>query len=207
MPDDKIFTCSLSDFYHERADKWREEAFKIIEATPFQYLILTKRPDRILDWHGVEAWPVGKMPILKRAIPSNVWLGVSISNTRGLWRLGYLAQIPAAIRWISFEPLLARIVMDAEQYKKFVVAIDWVVTGGESGGGARRFVPRTALELIDLAHGLKIPAFHKQNGGTKKIGATWGGDKLQGKTYKEYPEFKTAVPRGAAYRATQMEVF
>lgn len=187
---DLIFTCSLSDFYHEDADGWREEAFKIIEATPFQYLILTKRPERILDWHGVDAWPVGFMPLLTRPIPSNVWLGVSVSDTKGLWRLDELANIPAAIRWISFEPLLSRIRFTQEQLEKLTIAIEWIVTGGESGAGCRSFDPKDALALINyFKHQLGIACYHKQNGGTKKINGTWGGNELHGKTYKDYPEF------------------
>ena len=186
---DLIFTCSLSDFYHEAADEWREEAFRIIDATPFQYLILTKRPERILDWHGVDAWPIGKMPILSRPMPANVWLGVSISDTKGLWRLDELVKIPAAIRWISFEPLLSRIRFDGTKIHILDTQIKWIVTGGESGPGCRPFVPQNALEIIKICQLYGIPCYHKQNGGTKKIAGTWGGDTLHGKTYKDYPKF------------------
>jgi len=191
---DLIFTCSLSDFYHEDADPWREEAFQIIEDTPFQYLILTKRPERIIPWHGSQVLYGDRRISLRRPMPSNVWLGVSISDTKGLWRLDELTKIPAAIRWISFEPLISKIFFNDYDLKLLNTGIKWVVTGGERGSGCRPFVPQNALEIIEFCELMGIACFHKQNGGTKKIGGTWGGDKLHGKTFKDYPEFKPVHP-------------
>lgn len=92
-----VFTCSWSDWFHIDADPWRNEAWDIIRRTPqHTYMILTKRPGRIhrclpADWG--EGWP-------------NVWLGVSIEDAAVLHRADQLRKIPAALRFISAEPLL-----------------------------------------------------------------------------------------------------
>jgi len=91
-----IFTCSWSDFFVEHADQWRAAAWDVIRQTPqHTYQILTKRPERIRD-HLPEGWPF-----------RNVWLGVSVENPRFYHRIESLKVIPASIRFLSLEPLLA----------------------------------------------------------------------------------------------------
>jgi protein gp37 len=94
----KVFTCSWSDFFIEEADPWRNEAWDIIRLTPnLIYQILTKRPENIRDrlpkdWN--DGWP-------------NVWLGVTIENQKSANdRLPIVLNIPAAVRFLSCEPLL-----------------------------------------------------------------------------------------------------
>lgn len=109
-----IFTCSWSDFFHRGADEWRPEAWEIIKATPqHTYQILTKRPKNIQeclppDWG--DGYP-------------NVWLGVSVERQDLLQRIHWLAEVPAAVRWISFEPLIGPITL----YSEPMNAIDWAV--------------------------------------------------------------------------------
>ncbi len=101
----KIFTCSWSDFFIEEADQWREEAWRVIcETSHHTYQILTKRPERIADFatrslapgDTWNAWPAG-----------NVWLGVSAENQpMADLRIPLLLQVPAAVRFLSVEPLL-----------------------------------------------------------------------------------------------------
>lgn len=92
-----VFTCSWSDWFHVTADPWRDEAWDIIRRTPqHTYMILTKRPGRIHrclpdDWG--DGWP-------------NVWLGVSIETARFNHRADQLRRTPAALRFLSCEPLL-----------------------------------------------------------------------------------------------------
>lgn len=92
-----VFTCSWSDWFHPDADEWREEAWEVVRRTPhLTYQILTKRPERIQrrlppDWG--DGWP-------------NVWLGTSVESQRFVWRAEVLVRIPAAVRFISAEPLL-----------------------------------------------------------------------------------------------------
>lgn len=127
----KIFTCSWSDFFIEEADKWRDEAWDIIKRTPqHQWQILTKRPERIKqclpkDW-GEKGYP-------------NVWLGVSIENNAVAYdRLWRLIEIPAAIKFVSAEPLLERVDLLLDKCltgNAIEHGIDWVIVGGESGHG------------------------------------------------------------------------
>ncbi len=114
-----VFTCSWSDWFHEDADEWRQEAWEIIRQSPGStYQILTSRPDRILDhlppdWG--EGWP-------------NVWMGVTIGNRKFVDRADLLRQVPAVVRFISAEPLLGP--LDGLD----LTGIDWLIAGGESGG-------------------------------------------------------------------------
>ncbi len=117
----RIFTCSLSDFFHKEADLWRKEAWAIIKHTPhLVWLVLTKRPDRIAK-HLPGDWGDGY---------PNVWLGVSTGCRRTLTAMDMLRKIPAAVRWISSEPLLEDISAEIN-----LDGFGWVVTGGESGSG------------------------------------------------------------------------
>src|SRR3990167_5422001 len=85
--------CSWSDWFHETADPWRDEAWDIIRRTPrLTYQILTKRPERIADHLPADWGPTGY---------PNVWMGVSVENYRFTWRLDILANTPARIRFLS----------------------------------------------------------------------------------------------------------
>jgi protein gp37 len=115
----KIFTCSWSDFFIQEADAWRGEAWNVMMQTPWHtYLVLTKRPERI-----------GKNQLLMW--PKNIWLGVSVETTRQYHRIDKLREIPAHIRWLSMEPLLAKTV------NTNLHGIHWVIVGTESGPKAR----------------------------------------------------------------------
>lgn len=96
----RVFTCSLSDFFHAKADSWRPDAWKVIRDTPnIVWLILTKRPSRI-ESHLPADWP--------DAYP-NVWLGTSTGCVQTLVNMDVLRKVPIhekAVRWISAEPLL-----------------------------------------------------------------------------------------------------
>src|SRR3989304_5402627 len=99
----KVFTCSISDFFIEEADTWRDEAWEIIRRTPhLTYQILTKRPERILDclpddWLAFDAF-------------ENVWLGTSCENQRFVdERIAELLAVPASVHFLSCEPLLGPI--------------------------------------------------------------------------------------------------
>jgi protein gp37 len=91
-----VFTCSWSDWFIEEADAWRDEAWDIVRSTPhLTYQILTKRPERITD-HLPSDWPL-----------RNVWLGVSVEDQANAdKRIPELLRIPAAVRFLSVEPLL-----------------------------------------------------------------------------------------------------
>jgi protein gp37 len=120
----RVFTCSLSDFFHTKADPWRAEAWKTIRNTPnLNWLILTKRPELIAkrlpaDWSGIgfDCYP-------------NVWLGVSVCHRGAYRKMDILREIPCALRWISAEPLLE------DLHDINLDGFGWVVAGGESGSG------------------------------------------------------------------------
>jgi protein gp37 len=122
----RVFTCSMSDFFHPGADLWRPEAWQIIKScTNLDWLILTKRPERVLerlpcDWS--DGYP-------------NVWLGVSCGYREALPFLDHLRAIPAALKFVSAEPLLER--MD---FRPYLGWLDWIITGCERAARGQRQV-------------------------------------------------------------------
>lgn len=161
-----VFTCSWSDWFHEDADPWRHEAWAIVRACPnLHFQILTKRADRIAD-HLPTDWGTGY---------PNAWLGVSVENRKhGLPRVGLLREIPAAIRFLSIEPLL-------EDLGRFDLrGIHWVIVGGESGAGARPFDVAWARRIRDACAAAGVPLFLKQLGANVQAGyedaAAWLGE-------------------------------
>jgi protein gp37 len=178
----KVFVCSYSDFWIEEADPWRADAWDVMRRRPdLIFQIPTKRPQRIMeclpaDWGN--GWP-------------NVWLGVTIEDVHVAWRWESLLAVPAAIRWISWEPAIGPFPILPAMNR-----IDWIVSGGESGPGARRADPQWFTDIAVWTRKNRIPLFHKQNGGTLKIDGAWGGDELMfygaPMRIREFPK----VPRG-----------
>ncbi|MBW7934497.1 MAG: phage Gp37/Gp68 family protein [Gemmatimonadaceae bacterium] len=147
----RVFSCSWSDWFHRDADPWRAEAWAIIRATPhLTYQILTKRPGRIAR-HLPKDWGDGY---------PNVWLGVSLETQGYASRLAVLADIPARVRFMSAEPLLSRLTLDA-----WLPGFHWVIAGGESGPGARPMALHWVRRLRDDCAFHGVPFFLKQLGG------------------------------------------
>ena len=118
----KIFTSSLTDFFHESIDSYRHEAWDIIRKCPqHTFQVLTKRPERIKD-HLPEDWGAGW---------SNVWLGTSVGSNPGLKRVYPLLEVPTRVRFISFEPLHEKLSLPFDFGE--LSMIDWAIIGGESG--------------------------------------------------------------------------
>jgi protein gp37 len=164
----RVFVNSMSDLFHSDvpadfiADVW-----KVMEDTPrHTYQILTKRPDRMMEI----------VPGLKK-LP-NVWLGTSIEDGRVLDRLGELRQVPATIRFVSFEPLIGSVV-GAD-----LAGIHWAIVGGESGPKARYMDPAWVDEIEHLCRQAGTAFFFKQWGGRNKKAT---GRMLNGRTYDEMP--------------------
>ncbi|PHQ30887.1 DUF5131 family protein [Leeuwenhoekiella nanhaiensis] len=150
----KIFTCSMSDFFHEGADEWRADAWEIIKKTPnHSYLILTKRPERIKE-NLPEDW--------SKENYGHVWLGVTVESQKEVHRIHTLGEIPCEVRWVSFEPLLGNIELSQQELE----ILDWAVIGGESG--YKNQVRKTELSwynsLMFQIMGYGIPLFFKQLG-------------------------------------------
>lgn len=171
----RIFTCSWSDWFIKEADEWRPRAWEVIKMTPqYNYLILTKRVERVLDCLPAD-WGSGY---------KNVWLLVSTENQKYYdkrWPILY-KDIPAVVKGLSCEPLLGPIALDSKMLP------DWIITGGESDKSSPRESDINWFrDIRDFALNNKIPFFHKQHGGKKKIDGAWGGRVLVGKTWDEFP--------------------
>ncbi|HXS32267.1 MAG TPA: phage Gp37/Gp68 family protein [Solirubrobacterales bacterium] len=186
----RVFTCSWSDFFHPDADEWRDEAWALIAACPqYDWQILTKRPELIAD-RLPDDWGEGY---------ENVWLGVSIENRRFVDRADLLRATPAAVRFISAEPLLGPLINEcpvchggghctycAGLPGLDLAGIDWLIVGGESGSRHRPMHEEWALQLLDASGAPDgDPAFFfKQWGGPRP---TSGGRELDGRTWSEFP--------------------
>jgi protein gp37 len=146
-----IFVNSMSDFWHDKAkDAWRAEALEVMRAAPrHRFQVLTKRPENIA-------------PIMARmgltSLPENLWLGCTLEDGRVAERAPILARVPARIRFLSIEPITARVgPLDLS-------GIDWIITGGESGRRPRPNRPEWTREVRDQAEAGAIAFFHKQWG-------------------------------------------
>lgn len=178
-----VFTCSWSDWFHEAADAWRDEAWDIIRRSPhLTFQILTKRPERMAA-HMPKDWGDGY---------PNVWLGVSVENQRWVSRIPHLLNIPAAQHFLSCEPLLGPIDLKPILYgyepswHEFPDGISWVIVGGESGPDARPMELDWARTIRDHCVDAGVSFFLKQLGGHPDARAH---DKavLDGRTYTEFP--------------------
>lgn len=164
----RIFVNSMSDVFHAQFSVEQiRQVFEVMEQAAWhQFQVLTKRPERALRLSPHLLWP------------DNVWLGTSIEDMRVAKRADALRQTPAAVKFISAEPLLGP--LDALDLD----GIDWVIGGGESGAGHRACAPEWASGLRDQCVARGIAFFWKQWGGhTPKA----GGRLLEGKTWDEYP--------------------
>jgi protein gp37 len=199
----RVFTCSLSDFFHAKADPWRKQAWTIIKRTPhLAWLVLTKRPE-LIEARLPHDWGEGYR---------NVWLGVSTGVRRTLNKMDYLRRIPAAVRWVSAEPLLENISADIN-----LEGFSWVVVGGESGtgreyqwnpdadwkaenkkneGGRRTMRYEWAAALRDKVKAAGLPFMFKQVTAPK---SGYGYNALEGKDWHEFP----SAPNGLKWAKRQ----
>jgi protein gp37 len=145
-----VFTCSWSDWFHEDADAWREEAWAVVRRCPnLVFQVLTKRPERITE-HLPADWGDGY---------SNVWLGVSVERNDYCWRADVLRAVPARTRWVCAEPLLGPVPdLDLD-------GIHWLVVGGESGPDRRPMDLAWVRELRDKCGAARVPFYFKQANG------------------------------------------
>jgi protein gp37 len=177
----RIFVNSMSDLWHPLVpDDFIRRVFRVMQRTErHTYQILTKRPELMRLWFtrdGAE-WADTPLP--------NVWLGTSIENDRWVGRANELRDTPAAVRFISAEPLLSALPsLD-------LTDIDWLIVGGESGSSHRPMDEEWVRGLRNLANAAGTAFFFKQWGGkTPKS----GGRQLDGRTWDAYPDFSGAVP-------------
>lgn len=169
-----VFVNSMSDLFHERvpASEVRRifEVMRLAHWHSFQ--VLTKRPARCLELSNDLCWP------------DNVWMGTSVESADYLRRIELLRRVPAAVRFLSLEPLLGplpQLCLDG---------IHWVIVGGESGPGARQMEPSWVREIQRICARSEVPFFFKQWGGTRKKAA---GRVLDGKVWDEMPRCSPAA--------------
>ena len=130
------------------------------------FQVLTKRSDRLLDIANELPWP------------ENVWMGVSVEDKRVTHRIESLTKTPAAIKFLSCEPLIGPLDNLCLQN------IDWVIVGGESGPGSRPMQKQWVKSILKQCKDANVPFFFKQWGGVRK---DFTGRVLNGRTYDEMP--------------------
>jgi protein gp37 len=163
-----IFVDSMSDLFHSQIpDEYIFQVFEVMRQAHWHtFQVLTKRPGRLRRLGSRLQWP------------SNVWMGVSIERDELTPRADALRTVPAAVRFLSCEPLLGPL----PSLK--LEGIHWVIVGGESGPQARPIQKEWVIDLRDRCLNAHIPFFFKQWGGrTPKA----GGRLLEGHTWDEYP--------------------
>lgn len=163
----RIFVNSMSDLFHESIpDAWIERIFQVMyDAKRHVFQVLTKRPERMLDW-------ISRSAFLSNAPLENVWLGVSVEDqTTANERIPLLLETPAALRWVSAEPLLGPIDLATYYreegqgtYSTWLDYLDWVVAGGESGPCARPCALEWIEHLVNQCLAANKAVFCKQLG-------------------------------------------
>lgn len=161
----RIFVNSMSDLFHsEVPESFVENIWDVMQVTPQHvYQILTKRPRRMRDL--LSEWEQDDMPTLP-----NVWLGTSVENQR--WadqRIPLLLETPAAIRFLSCEPLLGPIDLRPYLYSGY---LHWVIIGGESGPNYRPMGLEWLAKIVASCHQAGVACFVKQDSGIRS--GSWG---------------------------------
>ncbi|WP_027659826.1 DUF5131 family protein [Salinispora fenicalii] len=169
-----VFVNSMSDLFHAQVPtSFVRQVLEIIAATPqHTYQVLTKRARRLRRIAPSLTWP------------SNLWMGVSVEDLSAVHRIDDLRTVPAALRFLSCEPLLGPLP------SLHLDGIGWVIAGGESGANARQLEPSWVIDLRDQCTSADVPFFFKQWGGrTPKA----GGRVLNGRTWDDMPLSLAAV--------------
>lgn len=179
----KIFVNSMSDLFHEQvSDAFIIEVWRVMRETPHHnYQILTKRPERMAE---LVATKIGE-------VMPNVWLGTSIEDESVIERIEHLRRVPAAIRFISFEPLIGPVgAVDLRD-------IHWAIIGGESGKSARPIREEWIDEIYAQCLSANTAFFFKQWGtwgkDNKKRSKKANGREYRGRTWDEMPAAQQVV--------------
>lgn len=215
----RIFVCSMGDLFHDDVpDDFILKVLEVAEKAPqHTFIVLTKRPGRALqlfhNWGLVPDDFLG-VPPSGEAFPKNIWFGVTVENqTRADERISLLLEIPAAVRFVSVEPMLSAVDLaylcfnGADSFGT-LPGLDWIICGGETGPDARPMHPDWVRSLRDQCKAAEVPFFFKQwgewfpdakryfhaqsqifgNTAIFKIGKKAAGHMLDGKEHREFPE-------------------
>ncbi len=163
----RVFVNSMSDLFHPEVPlPFIQRVFATMEKAHWhQFQILTKRPERALEFAKALPWP------------DNVWMGTSVESQPYTHRVDTLRKIPAKTRFLSCEPLIGPLNLKLK-------GIHWVIVGGESGPGSRPMDAEWVRDIRDQCFGHDVEFFFKQWGGVRKKET---GRTLDGKTYDGFP--------------------
>ena len=161
----------MSDLFHEDVPEFFiQSVFETMVTAHWHiFQILTKRAERLAELAPRLPWP------------KNIWMGVSVESPQYVNRIADLQSVPAAVRFLSVEPLLAPIP------RLPLTGIDWVILGGESGPGSRSMNVDWVRNIRDRCIAQNVPFFFKQWGGVRKKEA---GRTLDGRQWDEMPTSK-----------------
>jgi len=164
-----VFVNSMSDLFHDDIPlAYIQRVFATMRDCPHHtFQVLTKRSERLAELAPQLPWP------------KNVWMGVSVEDARVLGRVHDLQRVPAAVRFLSLEPLIGP--LDALPLQ----GIHWAIVGGESGPKARPMRKEWVTSIFLQCRVARVPFFFKQWGGVRK---DLTGRELNGKIYDEMPE-------------------
>lgn len=190
----RVFVNSMSDLFHpDVTTAFIASVFDVMAQCPqHTFQVLTKRPKRMAQLaRAALNGGHGGYPL------ANVWLGTTVETDAYLWRIDAIREIPAAVRFLSIEPLLGDLgAID-------LTGIDWVIVGGESGRQARPMAYEWAASIRNQCLEQGVPFFFKQWGEYNAIGAKVGkklsGRELNGHTWDEYPGDITESVDGPNY--------
>ena len=163
-----VFVNSMSDLFHDEIPlAYIQRVFATMQDCPHHtFQVLTKRSERLAELAPQLPWP------------RNVWMGVSVEDARVIHRIADLQSVPAAVRFLSLEPLigpLEALPLDG---------IRWVIVGGESGPKARPVRKEWITSIFRQCCAARVPFFFKQWGGVRK---DLTGRELNGRIYNEMP--------------------
>jgi protein gp37 len=169
-----VFVNSMSDLFHRDIPQtYLRRVFEtMLRVDRHIYQVLTKRPSRALRF-----WKTNRDLFGSAEVPAHIWVGTSVEDQRVAYRVDQLRRLPAAVRFLSCEPLIGPLGLSLE-------GISWLIAGGESGVGYRAMELEWARRLRDQCRSAGVPYFFKQVGGrTPKA----GGRVLDGRVWDEYP--------------------
>lgn len=163
-----VFVNSMSDLFHERVPlSFIQRVFQTMADCPqHTFQVLTKRSRRLREVAPLLTWS------------PNIWMGVSVEDSRVVGRIGDLREVPAAVRFLSCEPLIGPLAALP------LGGINWVIVGGESGPGARPMQEVWVRDIMHQCRRANVAFFFKQWGGARK---DLTGHMLDGRTFDEMP--------------------
>ena len=181
----RVFCASMADVFDNAIDpQWRADLFQLIESTPnLDWLLLTKRIGNVAamvpEATDLIDYGEGWQSMWGQGVwPENVWLGATIVDQEEADRdIPKLLKVPAAVRFLSMEPLLGPVSFEGmwvhhtnpAMHENMLEALDWVIIGGESGPGSRPMHPDWARDLRDQCEAVGVPFLFKQWGDWKPI--------------------------------------